>query len=72
MDGITEEQAIARAVHNLRGQFPDVPADRVEGFVAEARARYGNSRIRDFVPLFVERRAREQLQHRYGHSVFQA
>ncbi|EME53269.1 hypothetical protein G352_24326 [Rhodococcus ruber BKS 20-38] len=71
MDNSTEEQAIARAVHSLQGKFPDIPVDEVDSLVAEVRARYDGCRIRDFVPLFVERHAREKLHERTGGSVFQ-
>ncbi|UGQ42419.1 DUF3562 domain-containing protein [Rhodococcus aetherivorans] len=72
MDSSSEDLAIARAVHHLRGQFPGVSPDLVESLVAEVHARYGNCKIRDFVPLFVERRAREQLHKGLGGTVFQA
>jgi len=51
------EQVIAR----LAADFPDVPRDDVAHIVASAHDRFQHSTIREFVPLFVERRARTQL-----------
>lgn len=60
--GATEEQAISRAISTLCEQFPQLPADRVEAVVTDTRAEYADRRIREFIPLFVERKARRLLE----------
>jgi hypothetical protein len=58
-------------LHNLAHGFtyaqeqgtlaPRLGPDKAVLFVEDAHARFEQSRIRDFVPLFVERRARAEL-----------
>jgi hypothetical protein len=57
----SEQQDIERAVQNLSAQFPQIPRSHIDHVVAEVRAEYADSRIRDFVPLFIERKARRRL-----------
>lgn len=45
----------------LATSYTDVPAERISAIVQGAYAQFEQSRIRDFVPLFVERRARTEL-----------
>ncbi|MDT5092030.1 MAG: hypothetical protein QOH60_1393 [Mycobacterium sp.] len=45
----------------LTGKFAQVPPDQIAGAVAQAHARFENSKVRDFVPLLVERRATREL-----------
>jgi hypothetical protein len=37
--------------------------DRVDALVRDAVARYGSARVREFIPLFVERSVQRALQH---------
>lgn len=41
--------------------FPDLPAEHVTGAVRIGYAQFAHSRIREFIPLMVERRSRAQL-----------
>ena len=45
----------------LANHYADVPAERISAIVRGAYAQFEQSPIRDFVPLFVERRARAEL-----------
>lgn len=56
-----EERLIAHAVTRLSAKFPSVPAADVTRIVASARAHFDGHRVRDFVPLLVERIAGEKL-----------
>jgi hypothetical protein len=56
-----EAAAIGEVVRRLTAAYSDVPADKVAAAVQNALARFEFSRIREFVPLFVERRARAEL-----------
>ncbi|GAY14031.1 hypothetical protein MSZK_07570 [Mycobacterium sp. shizuoka-1] len=48
----------------LAAAHPDVPRDEIAHIVATAHEQFEHSRIREFVPLFVERRAHAELARR--------
>ena len=52
---------IAEVVDRLKISYPTVSADTVVEMVNDMRAAFAGSRIREYVPLFVERRARSAL-----------
>lgn len=57
------ELAVEQLTQRLQQRFPTLPPDRVEKPVQVHYHQFDNSRIRDFVPIFVERNAREDLSH---------
>jgi hypothetical protein len=59
--GSREWSAIKQLVDRLRSVYPDVPADTVATVVHVNHARFDGRPVRDFVPLFVERGAKEEL-----------
>jgi hypothetical protein len=59
--GASEWSAIKQLVDRLRSAYPDVSADTVATVVHHTHAKFDGHRVRDFVPLFVERGAKEQL-----------
>lgn len=56
-----EWAAIVGVVDRLKRTYPDVTADTVTTVVHHNHAKFDGRPIRDFVPLFVERGARRQL-----------
>jgi hypothetical protein len=56
-----EEVLISEVQARLVAKFAQLPPDHVARAVAEAHARFEQSRVRDFVPLLVERRAGDDL-----------
>jgi len=52
---------MAEVVDRLKTSYPTLPADTIVEVVDEMRAAFHGSRIREYVPLFVERRARSAL-----------
>lgn len=52
---------IGHVVDRLRQGFPDAPEDTLHEVVGSARRQFTEAPIRDFVPLFVERQAKEKL-----------
>ena len=56
-----EQRARILLVQRLHRGFPSVPLEQIEAMVQVQYRRFDHSRIRDFVPIFVERGAREQL-----------
>ncbi|MFC9837877.1 three-helix bundle dimerization domain-containing protein [Rhodococcus sp. NPDC127530] len=53
---------IDRVIDRLDVRFPDLPRKTVEQVVRSAHEHFTNGKVRDFVPLLVERLAREKLQ----------
>ena len=57
-----EERAQIDAVqHRLAQKYAELSHDHVAAVVQRAYARFSQSTVREFVPLLVERRAREEL-----------
>jgi hypothetical protein len=56
-----ERMGVRRVLDKLVRQFPQVPATTVHSIVDDAHEHL-TGRIRDFVPIFVERRSREKLR----------
>jgi hypothetical protein len=57
-----EHEAIARVKNALEAEFSGrVPAGAVADTVAAVHERFRNAKVREFVPLMVERRAHAKL-----------
>lgn len=56
-----EWTVIQQLASRLAESYPNVSPDRVTEVVHHVHARFDGSRVRDFVPLFVERGARREL-----------
>ena len=54
-------RALALVTARLRERFASVPATTVEDVVAELTHDFDGSRVRAFVPILVERLARDRL-----------
>ncbi|WP_413232831.1 three-helix bundle dimerization domain-containing protein [Mycolicibacterium sp. 050158] len=61
MANLSEQVALTQLEDRLSSTFVDVPADRIQSAMRNAQARFEHSKIRDFVPLLVERRVRAEL-----------
>jgi hypothetical protein len=59
---VPEGDAIAEVVRRLEERFPSVPSSQITEAVREAQHHYDDARVRDFVPVFVEREARAALE----------
>ena len=60
--GRSEAEAIVEVTRQLVQRFPDIPEDRVFLVVAQERERLADGRIREFLPLLVERAATQHLK----------
>ena len=58
---VSEVMLIEQVVDRLAAAYSDVPRDDVAQTVTKVHNRFEDSRIREFVPLLVERRARAEL-----------
>ena len=61
---VSEETLLADIERRLVDEFPRVALAAVNTLIRKEHARFETSRIRDFVPLLVERRARRELKHK--------
>jgi hypothetical protein len=57
-----EDAAFAEIVDRLAERYPHLPTDRIDAAVQEARHHFEQARVRDFVPVLVEREARAWLE----------
>lgn len=58
---MAEQTRITEMVERLTKRYPTLSAQTVTEVVGDMYAAFDGSRIREFVPLFVERRARSAL-----------
>lgn len=58
-----EETAIREVTARLAKRFPDRPAAEIDTAVCSQYRRFTEARIRDFIPVLVERAARDDLAH---------
>ena len=56
-----EQAVLGEVVQRLAGRYPTLPPDTINDVVHDLHARFDGARIREFVPLFVERQARTAL-----------
>jgi len=58
-----EERAVIYEVERrLAEKYAALPADHVAAVVRHAYSKFRTSRVRDFIPLLVERRAHDELE----------
>ena len=57
-----EQQMIVQTAERLATRFPTVPMDRVLVIVHGEHVRFDGRPLRDFVPMLVERAAKEHLK----------
>jgi hypothetical protein len=58
---VDEQTAIEHVVDRLKLTYPDVSSETIETVVHQNHARFDGRRVRDYVPLFVERDAKREL-----------
>ena len=61
MANLSEQVALRQLEDRLSSVYVDIPTDRIQSAMRSAQARFEDSKIRDFVPLLVERRVRAEL-----------
>jgi hypothetical protein len=57
-----ERAAVSRLICTLQERFPDLPPEVIADGVGRHHQRFEDSRVRDFVPMLVERAARAELK----------
>ena len=66
MGDIAEKKALAEVERRLVLEFPTMAPAVVSAAVQQELSRFADSRIRDYVPLFVEKHARRRLTDSAG------
>jgi hypothetical protein len=69
MDSQDRDQEIAAIIERLEKQFPDVPPLEVEAVTLEAHDAFNDHPIKNYVPVLVERHAKERLRGRSGEAL---
>ena len=59
---LSEQTIIDQVVDRLTSRYPTIEASTVSSVVQNIYARYDDRPLRDYVPLFVERNARTELE----------
>ena len=58
---LDEQAVLGEVVQRLAGRYPTLPPDAINDVVHDLHTRFDGAKIREFVPLFVERRAHSAL-----------
>lgn len=58
---MSEQTVIDRIVLRLTNQYPTIATSTVSTVVHDVHSRYADRPLRDYVPLFVERNAKSEL-----------
>ena len=61
MQNIDEKQAVAQVCERLAERFPELPAPTIRLTVDQEHRKLDGRPVRDYVPVLVERAAREAL-----------
>lgn len=61
VDTEDSRRAVEGVIERLAGRFPDQPVDRIAAVVEQELHGLEGTPIREFVPILVERQARERL-----------
>jgi hypothetical protein len=56
-----EAELLRQVTERLRRQFPELPAQQIDATVHGNYDAFEGSRIRDFIPVLVERATRQEL-----------
>ena len=62
MDHTEEARAVSEVIDRLVGRFPDLPRDHIAAVVETAHLELEGNPVRDFVPVLVERTAKQRLK----------
>ena len=61
-DQPAEDAVISEIVERLETRFSHRSANAIRSAVAEAQEHFSRARVKDFVPLFIEREAKARLE----------
>lgn len=64
METQSERDVVTEVTTRLHARFPDLTEESLEPMVTSVLARYGDSKVRDFVPILAEREVVAQIRRR--------
>lgn len=59
---VDESKAISEIVQRLRERFPEATPEAVADAVEYARTTFSDAKVRDFVPVLIEKEAKARLK----------
>lgn len=59
---IDEDRAAAEIAERLAERFPEATPDAIATAIAESRASLADAKVRDFVPVLIEKEAKARLK----------
>ncbi len=59
---IDEDRAVAEIGERLRERFPDATPEAIAAAIEHARASLVDAKVRDFVPVLIEKEAKARLK----------
>lgn len=59
---VDETRALAEITERLQERFPDTPPDEIEAAVEFGRKEFENAKVRDFLPVLIEKEAKARLK----------
>jgi hypothetical protein len=59
---LDEDKAIAEIAGRLKERFPEASDDEIADAVAFGRAGFESAKVRDFVPVLIEKEAKARLK----------
>lgn len=59
---VDEAKAIGEIIERLQARFPDASPETVAGAVEKARESFSQAKVRDFVPVLIEKEAKARLK----------
>ena len=60
-----ENKALEEIVERLQQRFPDAPRETVADAVEQARTAHDDAKVRDFVPVLIEKEAKARLKGKH-------
>ena len=59
---LDEGKAIGEIVERLQAKFPDASPETITSAVEQARESFAQAKVRDFVPVLIEKEAKARLK----------
>lgn len=60
---VDEDRAVAEIVERLHERFPALSPETITVVVNETRVTFDGAKVRDFVPVLIEKEAKKRLKH---------
>jgi hypothetical protein len=61
-DVLDEDDALADVIERLQARFPHTPYEQIVQAVRDAQRTFERAKVRDFVPVLIEREARARIE----------